>query len=199
LIDCCPNCRAMRAEQRRVSHVRAPAFPDFLLRSTRRTACAVSKPRLVFGTAGSTTKRRVPDPLRSLQRMGHPKVCCTFGRGRKMPRFIPRGSLNQHLIRIEAPPPLSSRPSPDFLPRGTKDDLVCGFFQGKPHELCGTHSAQQEIRGGWRDLQFSYVPGTLGRGAPSASLSSRFSKDLPAPFGIQAAPARHRQRWFVLR
>jgi hypothetical protein len=105
-----------------------------------RTACAFSKPRLVFGTAGSTTKRRVG-----------PEVCRTFGRGQKMPRFIPRGSLNQHLIRIEAPSsPLSSRPDPDFLPRGTKDDLVCGFHQGKPHELFGTHRALQEIRGSGR-------------------------------------------------
>jgi hypothetical protein len=49
---------------------------------------------------------------------------------------------------MEAPPsPLSSRAYPDFLLRGTKDDLVCGFHQGKPHELCGTHRTQQEIRG----------------------------------------------------
>jgi hypothetical protein len=34
---------------------------------------------------------------------------------------------------------LSSRAYPDFLLRGTKDDLVCGFHQGKPHELRGTH------------------------------------------------------------
>jgi hypothetical protein len=31
----------------------------------------LDKPRLVFGTAGSTTKRRVPHPLRSLQRVGY--------------------------------------------------------------------------------------------------------------------------------
>jgi hypothetical protein len=56
---------------------------------------------------------------------------------------------------MEAPlSPLSSRlsqravgPDPDFLPGDTRDDLVCGFHQGKPHELCGTHRAQQEIRG----------------------------------------------------
>ena len=66
---------------------------------------------------------------------------------KKQTRFIPRGSLNQHLIQIEAPPsPLSSRPNPDFLPRGTKNGLVCGFHQGKPHELCGSHRAQREIR-----------------------------------------------------
>jgi hypothetical protein len=45
------------------------------------------------------------------------------------------------------PPLLSSRAHPDFLLRGTKDDLVCGFHQGKPHELRGTHRTQQEIRG----------------------------------------------------
>jgi hypothetical protein len=52
--------------------------PDFLLRSTRqgrvcgflrRNKCSI-RPRLVFVTAGSTTKRRVPHPLRSLQRVG---------------------------------------------------------------------------------------------------------------------------------
>jgi hypothetical protein len=32
------------------------------------------KPRWVFGTAGSTTKRRVPHPLRSLQRVGYATV-----------------------------------------------------------------------------------------------------------------------------
>jgi hypothetical protein len=32
------------------------------------------QPRLVFGTAGSTTKRRVPHPLRSLQRVGYATV-----------------------------------------------------------------------------------------------------------------------------
>jgi hypothetical protein len=32
------------------------------------------KPRLVFGTAGSTTNRRVPHPLRSLQRVGYATV-----------------------------------------------------------------------------------------------------------------------------
>jgi hypothetical protein len=32
------------------------------------------KPRLVFGPAGSTTKRRVPHPLRSLQRVGYATV-----------------------------------------------------------------------------------------------------------------------------
>ncbi len=46
-----------------------------------------------------------------------------------------------------SPSRLSSRAYPDFLLRGTKDDLVCGFHQGKPHELCGTHRTQQEIRG----------------------------------------------------
>ena len=43
------------------------------------------------------------------------------------------------------------QPDPDFLPRGTKDDLVCGFHQGKPHGLRGTHRAQQEIPGEWSD------------------------------------------------
>jgi hypothetical protein len=33
------------------------------------------KPRLVFGTAGSTTNRRVPHPLRSWQRVGYATVC----------------------------------------------------------------------------------------------------------------------------
>src|ERR1700678_4805 len=37
--------------------------------------------------------------------------------------------------------------APDFLLRGTKDDLACGFHQGKPHELRRTHRTQQEIRG----------------------------------------------------
>ena len=56
---------------------------------------------------------------------------------------------------MEAPPSLlSSRAYPDFLLRGTKDDLVCGFHQGKPHELCGTHRTQQENPGQPRDLQF---------------------------------------------
>ena len=32
------------------------------------------KPRLVFGTAGNTTNRRVPHPLRSLQRVGYAPV-----------------------------------------------------------------------------------------------------------------------------
>jgi hypothetical protein len=32
------------------------------------------QPRLVFGTAGSTPKRRVPHPLRSLQRVGYANV-----------------------------------------------------------------------------------------------------------------------------
>jgi hypothetical protein len=33
---------------------------------------------------------------------------------------------------------LSAQAHPDFLLRGTEDDIVCGFHQGKPHELCGT-------------------------------------------------------------
>ena len=39
----------------------------------RRTKFSI-KPRLVFGTAGSTTKRRVPHPLRCLQRVGYATV-----------------------------------------------------------------------------------------------------------------------------
>jgi len=37
------------------------------------------KPRLVFGTVGSTTKRRVPHPLRSLQRVGYATVGIEIG------------------------------------------------------------------------------------------------------------------------
>jgi len=43
---------------------------------------------------------------------------------------------------------------PDFLLRGTKDDLVCGFHQGKPHELCGTIALNRKS-GAAEDLQFS--------------------------------------------
>jgi len=71
------------------------------------------KPPWVFGTAGSTTKRRVPilcvlckgwdtrrsvsrfvvsHPSQNARRMGHPGICCTFCRGQEMPRFMPRGS-----------------------------------------------------------------------------------------------------------
>jgi hypothetical protein len=42
---------------------------------------------------------------------------------------------------------LSSRPDPDFLPRGTKDDLVCGFHQGKPHELSETIALNRKSGG----------------------------------------------------
>jgi hypothetical protein len=45
----------------------------------------------------------------------------------------------QQPLSMEAPPsPLSSRAYPDFLLRGTKDDLVCGPGQPGPHELRGT-------------------------------------------------------------
>jgi hypothetical protein len=45
------------------------------------------------------------------------------------------------------PPHLSSRANPGFPTTPIKDVHVCGFHQGKPHELCGTRRAQQEIRG----------------------------------------------------
>jgi hypothetical protein len=56
--------------------------PDFLLRSpSHGRVCGFLirnkfsiKPPLVFGAAGSTTKRRVPHPLRSSQRVGYATV-----------------------------------------------------------------------------------------------------------------------------
>jgi hypothetical protein len=45
-----------------------------------------------------------------------------------------------------APFPLSSRAYPDFLPRCTGNDRVCGFHEGKPHEVRQRHQYQQEIR-----------------------------------------------------
>jgi hypothetical protein len=70
------------------------------------------KPRLVFGTAGSATKRRVPNPLRFWQRVGYAtagiEICGIppFAKNAKdgapgdllrcreqeMPRFMPRRS-----------------------------------------------------------------------------------------------------------
>jgi hypothetical protein len=66
-------------------------------------------------------------------------------------------TVQQPLSMEASPSTLSSRAHPDFLLRGTKDDHVCGFHQGKPHELCGTHRTQQEIRAQPRDLQFSQL------------------------------------------
>jgi hypothetical protein len=55
--------------------------PDFLRGPSHGSVCCLLirnkfsiKPRLVFGTAGSTTKPRVPHPLRSLQRVGYATV-----------------------------------------------------------------------------------------------------------------------------
>ena len=102
-----------------------------------------------------------------------------------MPRFIPRGSLNRHLIRIEAPPPLSSRPDPDFLPRGTQDDLVCGFHQGKPHELCGTHRAQQEIRGSGGICSSLMSQVRWGEGHPALRLAADLVKIFQRHLGFR--------------
>ncbi len=41
----------------------------------------------------------------------------------------------------------STEANPDFLPRSTGNDRVCGFQQGKPHEVRQRHQDQQEIRG----------------------------------------------------
>ena len=164
--------------------------------------CALCKG---WDTRQSVSRFVVSHPSQKARRMGHPEVCCTFGRGQTMLRFVPRGSLNHHLIRIEAPPPLSSRPDPDFLPRGTKDDLVCGFHQGKPHELCGTHRAQQEIRGSGGICSSLMSQIRWGEGHPALRLQADLANGpehpllTRGPFGIQAAPVPHRQRSFVLR
>jgi hypothetical protein len=52
------------------------------------------------------------------------------------------------------PAPACRGAYPDFLLRGTKDDLVCGPGQPGPHELCGTHRTSTGNPGQPRDLQF---------------------------------------------
>jgi hypothetical protein len=42
---------------------------------------------------------------------------------------------------------ISTGAYPDFLPRCTGNDRVCGFQYGKPHEVHQRHQYQQEIRG----------------------------------------------------
>jgi hypothetical protein len=88
-------------------------YPGFAIRSAvdghgcgflRKNKFSI-KPSSVFGTAGSTTKRRVPHPLRFLQRVGYAtvgievrgippfakarrmgqQICCTFRPGTSSP------------------------------------------------------------------------------------------------------------------
>jgi hypothetical protein len=97
------TCNKRCASRFVVSHPsqKARRTPDFLLRGPHNShVCGFLirdkfsiKPRLVFGTAGSTTKRRVPHPLRSLQRVGYATVGIEirgippFAKGAKDPGF----------------------------------------------------------------------------------------------------------------
>jgi hypothetical protein len=115
------------------------------------------KPRLVFDTAGGTTKRRVPHPLRSWQRVGYATVGIEIGgippfaksakgghpgdllrcRGQEMPRFISRGSatpvddLRKAACSSMAPPSSTGNPGSVY----TNCETALIDFQRRRHAI----------------------------------------------------------------
>jgi len=88
-----------------------------------------------------------PSPLSS--RPGFP---VTQHRTRQRVRL----SVRKSACSSRNPPTSTGNPGsvPGFPTTRAKDDLVCGFHQGKPHELCGTIALPFVIRAQPRDLQF---------------------------------------------
>ena len=72
-----------------------------------------------------------------------------------------------------------------------KDDLVCGFHRGKPHELCGTHRTQQEIRGSRGICSFSHPQachwiGGLASSSGLALLARAATREMARSKGLRA-------------
>jgi hypothetical protein len=160
------------------SFAKARRTPDFLLRGlSHGRVCGFLirnkfsiKPPSVFGTAGSTTKRRVPHPLRFLQRVGY----ATVGIGiRGIPPFAKNakdgapGALLHFLPR--------TRNAPFHIPRVgyAGGRLIRNKFSIKPRSVFGAAESNTKRRAsGTRPQLTSRLPHSFWRkrGYPPTSM-----------------------------